>query len=60
MRLARQNLDTIRQTYELGRATVSDVLAEQRQYLDVERAYTATLKAAYEARTALQRARGER
>jgi cobalt-zinc-cadmium efflux system outer membrane protein len=59
VRLARQNLDVLRQTYELGRATVSDVLAEQRRYLDVERAYTETLKAAYEARTALQRARGE-
>ena len=59
VRLARQNLDVVRQTYELGRATVSDVLTEQRRYLDVERAYTETLKAAYEARTALQRARGE-
>lgn len=57
--LARQNLDVMRQTYELGRATVSEVLAEQRRYLDVERAYTDTLQAAYEARTALRRARGE-
>ncbi len=60
VRLARQNLDVVRQTYALGRATVSDVLVEQRRYLDVERAYTETLKAAYEARTALQRARGDR
>lgn len=57
--LARQNLDVTRQTYELGRGTVSGVLAEQRRYLDVERAYTDTLRAAYEARTALRRARGE-
>jgi cobalt-zinc-cadmium efflux system outer membrane protein len=60
VRLARQNLDVVQQTYELGRTTVADVLAEQRRYLDIERAYTETLKAAYEARTALQRARGDR
>jgi cobalt-zinc-cadmium efflux system outer membrane protein len=60
VRLARQNLDVVQQTYELGRSTVAEVLAEQRRLLDVERAYTETLKAAYEARTALQRARGER
>jgi outer membrane protein TolC len=60
VRLARRNLDVLHQTYELGRATVSDVLAEQRRYLDVERAYTETLRAAYEARSTLQRARGER
>jgi cobalt-zinc-cadmium efflux system outer membrane protein len=60
VRLARQNLDVLRQTYELGRATVSEVLAEQRRYLDVERAHTETLKAAYETRTALQRAGGGR
>jgi cobalt-zinc-cadmium efflux system outer membrane protein len=59
VRLARQNLDVVRQTYELGRGAASDVLMEQRRYLDVERAYTDTLRMAYEARTALQRARGE-
>lgn len=57
--LARQNLDVIEQTYELGRATVFDVLAEQRRYLDVERAYTTALREAYEARQALRRALGE-
>jgi cobalt-zinc-cadmium efflux system outer membrane protein len=59
VRLARQNLDVVRQTYELGRLTVSDVLTEQRRYLDMERAYTDTLRQAFEARTALRRARGE-
>ena len=39
--------------------TVFDVLAERRRYLDVERAYTEALRAAYEARTALNRALGE-
>jgi cobalt-zinc-cadmium efflux system outer membrane protein len=57
--LARQNLAVIRQSYELGRVTVFEVLAERRRYLDVERAYTAALRAAYEARTALNRALGE-
>jgi cobalt-zinc-cadmium efflux system outer membrane protein len=57
--LARQNLDVVKQTYELGRATVFDVLNEQRRYLDLERAYTAALREAYEARTALRRALGD-
>ena len=56
--LARQNLTIVGQSYELGRVTVFDVLAEQRRYLDVERAYTEALRAAYEARTALNRALG--
>jgi cobalt-zinc-cadmium efflux system outer membrane protein len=56
--LARQNLTVISQSYDLGRVTVFDVLAEQRRYFDVERAYTAALQAAYEARTALNLAVG--
>jgi cobalt-zinc-cadmium efflux system outer membrane protein len=56
--LARQNLSVVSQSYDLGRVTVFDVLTEQRRYLDVERAYTETLKAAFEARTALNRALG--
>jgi cobalt-zinc-cadmium efflux system outer membrane protein len=56
--LARQNLAVVSQSYELGRLSVFDVLAEQRRYLDVERAYTETLKSAYEARTALDLALG--
>ncbi len=57
-RLARQNLTVVGQSYELGRLTVFDVLAERRRYLEVERAYTEALRAAYEARTALKRALG--
>jgi cobalt-zinc-cadmium efflux system outer membrane protein len=57
--LARQNLAVIGQSYELGRVTVFEVLAERRRYLDVERAYTEALRAAYEARTALNLALGE-
>ena len=57
--LARQNLAVVGQSYELGRVTVFEVLAERRRYLDGERAYTEALRAAYEARTALNRALGE-
>ena len=57
--LARQNLTIVGQSYELGRVTVFEVLAERRRYLDVERAYTEALRAAYEARTALNRALGD-
>ena len=57
--LARQNLDVVRQTFELGRATVFDVLTEQRRYLDFEQAYTTALREAWEARAALKRALGE-
>ncbi|MCC7009962.1 MAG: TolC family protein [Acidobacteria bacterium] len=56
--LARQTLSVVTQSYALGRMTVFDVLAEQRRFLDVERAYTAALRAAFEARTALMRAVG--
>jgi outer membrane protein TolC len=56
--LARRNLDVVSQSYDLGRVTVFDVLAEQRRYFEVERAYTEALKAAYEARTALNLAVG--
>jgi cobalt-zinc-cadmium efflux system outer membrane protein len=56
--LARQNLDVVGQTYGLGRATVFDVLAEQRRYLDFEHAYSNALREAYDARTALRRALG--
>jgi cobalt-zinc-cadmium efflux system outer membrane protein len=58
--LARQNLIVIGQSYDLGRVTVFEVLAERRRYLELERAYTEALRAAYEARTALTRALGER
>jgi cobalt-zinc-cadmium efflux system outer membrane protein len=57
--LARQNLNVVRQTFDLGRATVFDVLTEQRRYLEIEQAYTTTLGEAWEARAALKRALGE-
>ena len=57
--LARQNLNVVRQTFDLGRATVFDVLTEQRRYLEIEQAYTTALREAWEARAALKRALGE-
>lgn len=57
--LARQNLVAVRQTYDLGRGTLLDVLNEQRRYLDVERAYTDVLREAYEARETLKTALGD-
>jgi cobalt-zinc-cadmium efflux system outer membrane protein len=57
--LAGQNLLAVRQTYELGRGTLLDVLNEQRRYLDVERAYTDVLREAYEARETLKTALGD-
>lgn len=57
--LARQNLDVVATTFELGRATVFDMLAEQRRYLEVEQAYTNALREAWEARAALKRALGD-
>ena len=49
----------VRQTYELGRGTLLDVLTEQRRYADVERAYTDALREAYDARQTLKEAMGE-
>ena len=56
--LARRNLDTVRETYQLGRATVFDVLAEQRRYLEAERGYIEALSDAYSSRVSLRRATG--
>lgn len=56
--LARRNLEIVRETYQLGRATVFDVLAEQQRYLETEQAYTETLIEAYDAGVSLSRARG--
>lgn len=57
--LARRNLSVVRQTFELGRATVFDVLDAQRRWLEVEQGYTASLREAWEARAELMRAMGE-
>jgi cobalt-zinc-cadmium efflux system outer membrane protein len=55
---ARQNLEVVRQTYTLGRATLMDVIAEQRRYIDIETGYTEALKQAYDAVVDIERAVG--
>lgn len=57
--MARKNLDVVNETFSLGRATVFDVLNEQRRYLEIERGYTEALRSAFDARTKLQLAAGE-
>jgi cobalt-zinc-cadmium efflux system outer membrane protein len=57
--LARQNVDVQLEAYDLGRTPLTDLLAEQRRYLDVEAGYTTALERAYDAQVALRRARGE-
>src|SRR6266446_1237450 len=47
--VARQNLDVVRQTYQLGRGTLLDVITEQRRYIDIEMGYTDALKQVYNA-----------
>jgi outer membrane protein TolC len=56
--LARRNLEVVREAYQLGRATLFDVLNEQRRFLDFESGYTDALAEAFASRTALQRATG--
>jgi cobalt-zinc-cadmium efflux system outer membrane protein len=55
---AAHNLDVVRQTYGYGRATLLDVIAEQRRYIDVETGYTDILLDAYAARIVLEQAVG--
>jgi len=57
--LARQNVDVVLEAYDLGRFPLSDLLAQQRRYLEVEAAYTQVLSRAYQARAAVRRALGE-
>ena len=56
--MARQNLAVVRQTYTLGRATLLDVIAEHRRYIDVEAGYTEALKQAYDTVVDIERAVG--
>ena len=45
--------------YDLGRFPLTEVLMEQRRYLDVEADFTTVLSRAYDARTAVALAFGE-
>jgi cobalt-zinc-cadmium efflux system outer membrane protein len=57
--LARQNVEVQLEAFDLGRTPLTELLAEQRRYLDVEAAYTSVLARAYDAAVTLRRARGE-
>ena len=56
--VARRNLDVVRQSYELGRGSLLDVIAEQRRFIDVETGYTDVLKQVYDAAVDVERAIG--
>jgi cobalt-zinc-cadmium efflux system outer membrane protein len=56
--VARQNLEVVRKTYELGRTSLLDLIAEQRRYIDIETGYTDVLKQVYEAAVDIERAVG--
>jgi cobalt-zinc-cadmium efflux system outer membrane protein len=56
---AQRNLDVVRQTYQLGRTTLLDVIAEQRRFIDVEIGYTESLKQVYDAAVDVDRAVGK-
>src|SRR5688500_15058795 len=56
--VARQNLEVVRKTYELGRTSLLDLIAEQRRYIDIETGYTDALKQVYDAAVDIERAVG--
>jgi len=56
--VARRNLDVIRRTYGLGQASLLDVIAEQRRYIEIEMGYTEALKQVYTAAVEIERAIG--
>jgi cobalt-zinc-cadmium efflux system outer membrane protein len=56
--VARQNLEVMRKAYQLGRATLLEVIAEQRRYMDIEMGYTEALQQAYNAFVDIERAVG--
>jgi cobalt-zinc-cadmium efflux system outer membrane protein len=58
LEVARQNLEVIRKTYQLGRATLLEVITEQRRYIDIEMGYTEALQQAYNAAVDIERAVG--
>ncbi len=55
---ADRNLSVVRESFELGRGTLLDVITEERRYLDLQTAFTAALREVIDARTALLRALG--
>ena len=56
--VARRNLEVVRKTYELGRTSVLEVVAEQRRYIEIETGYTDSLRQLYDAAVEVRRAVG--
>jgi cobalt-zinc-cadmium efflux system outer membrane protein len=56
---ASNNLDVIRQTYELGSKTLLDYIAEQRRFIELENGYIDALLETYQAHVEIQRAASE-
>jgi cobalt-zinc-cadmium efflux system outer membrane protein len=56
--LAERNLTVVRESWQLGRGTLFDVIDEERRYLALQSDYTAALREAVDARTALLAAWG--
>jgi len=56
--VARANVDVVRRSYALGRATLLEVIGEQRRYIEIEQGYTEALKQVYDAAVELERAVG--
>jgi len=54
--IARRNLDVVWKTYELGRTSLLDAIAEQRRYIEVEMGLTDALKQIFDAATEIERA----
>ncbi len=56
--LARANVEVVRRSYALGRATLLEVIGEQRRFIEIEQGYTGALKQVYDAAVELERAVG--
>ncbi len=56
--LARANVEVVRRSYALGRATLLEVIGEQRRFIEIEQGYTEALKQVYDAAVELERAVG--
>ena len=56
--VARRNLEVVRKTYELGRISLLDLIAEQRRFIDIEMGYIVALKQVYDAVVDMERAVG--
>ena len=56
--MARRNFDVVRQSYQLGRGSLLDVIAEQRRLIELGMRYTDTVKQRWDAAVDIQRAVG--